>query len=151
MDQHPDTAQRSSPKPELPMAQEGVNVTQLLIVRDIERSKKFYVDVLGAEPLIDGPPAILRFYNIWLILSTEGDATDDRPGIVARAPSNAAILTSALNFRVTDIHAVYEKWRKRGAQFLTPPKEHASEIRCYLRDPDGHLFEVGQAKESEMR
>jgi len=31
-----------------------------------------------------------------------------------------------------------------GAQFLTPPKEHASEIRCYLRDPDGHLIEVGQ-------
>jgi catechol 2,3-dioxygenase-like lactoylglutathione lyase family enzyme len=27
---------------------------------------------------------------------------------------------------------------------LTPPKDHDGEIRCYLRDPDGHLIEVGQ-------
>jgi hypothetical protein len=27
---------------------------------------------------------------------------------------------------------------------LTPPKHHATEIRCYIRDPDGHLIEVGQ-------
>ena len=32
----------------------------------------------------------------------------------------------------------------RGADFLTPPKQHETEIRCYLRDPDGHLIEVGQ-------
>jgi lactoylglutathione lyase len=28
--------------------------------------------------------------------------------------------------------------------FLTPPKDHGREIRCYMRDPDGHLIEVGQ-------
>ena len=29
-------------------------------------------------------------------------------------------------------------------EFLTPPKQHQYEIRCYIRDPDGHLIEVGQ-------
>jgi len=33
---------------------------------------------------------------------------------------------------------------RRGAQFLTPPKTDQFEIRCYIRDPDGHLIEVGQ-------
>jgi lactoylglutathione lyase len=45
---------------------------------------------------------------------------------------------------VADIQAAYQEWRSKGATFLTPPKDHGREIRCYLRDPDGHLIEVGQ-------
>jgi hypothetical protein len=86
----------------------------------------------------------LRFYNTWLVLSTEGGPTDDKPDVVAIAPPDARTLTSALNLRVADIYEVYERWRARGAEFLTSPKEHEAEIRCYLRDPDGHLIEVGQ-------
>jgi catechol 2,3-dioxygenase-like lactoylglutathione lyase family enzyme len=41
--------------------------------------------------------------------------------------------------------ATYEDWSARVAEFLTEPKDHGREIRCYLRDPDGHLIEVGQA------
>ena len=136
---------------ELPVPREGVIVTHLPIVRDIERSLNFYADVLGARVSMKGPPAILRFYNTWLILSTEGEPTDDRPGVVARAPCDAATLTSALNLRVADIYDLYERWRALGAEFLTPPKEHASEIRCYLRDPDGQLIEVGQATQKGKR
>jgi catechol 2,3-dioxygenase-like lactoylglutathione lyase family enzyme len=46
--------------------------------------------------------------------------------------------------RVADIHAVYDDWKARGATFLTPPIDRGREIRCYVRDPDGHLIEVGQ-------
>jgi hypothetical protein len=49
-----------------------------------------------------------------------------------------------LNIRVADIASVYEQWHARGARFLTPPIDRGSEIRCYLRDPDNHLIEVGQ-------
>jgi len=136
---------------ELPMPKEGVAVTHLLIVRDVARSLRFYKDVLGAHVLLEGPPGILRFHNSWLILSAEGAATDDRPGVTARAPHDGATLTSALNLRVADIYDVYERWRSRGAGFLTPPQEHKSEIRCYLRDPDGHLIEVGQPKQEGKR
>jgi len=45
---------------------------------------------------------------------------------------------------VADIHAVYAEWSARGATFLTPPKHHETEIRCYIRDPDGYLIEIGQ-------
>ena len=129
---------------EWPLPREGVAVTHLLIVRDVARSRRFYTDVLGARTLMEGPPSILRFYNTWLVLSTEGGPTDDKPDVVAVAPRDSRTLTSALNLRVADIHAVYERWRASEAEFLTPPKEHAAEIRCYLRDPDGHLIEVGQ-------
>ncbi|MBO0894131.1 MAG: VOC family protein, partial [Acidimicrobiales bacterium] len=53
--------------------------------------------------------------------------------------------SSFLNIRVADIHACYEDWRAKGAQFLTPPIDRKAELRCYLRDPDGYLIEVGQA------
>jgi catechol 2,3-dioxygenase-like lactoylglutathione lyase family enzyme len=120
-------------------------VTHLLIVRDVERSRRFYVDVLGAKTLMEGPPSILRFYNTWLVLSTEGGPTDDKPDVVAVAPQDARTLTCALNLRVADISEVYTLWSARGAEFLTPPKAHPSEVRCYMKDPDGHLIEVGQA------
>jgi catechol 2,3-dioxygenase-like lactoylglutathione lyase family enzyme len=51
-----------------------------------------------------------------------------------------------LNVRVADIAAVYKAWSARGAEFLTEPKDHGREIRAYIRDPDGHLIEVGQAR-----
>ena len=121
-----------------------VRVTHLLIVRDVDRSRRFYADVLGAQVLMEGIPTILHFYNSWLILSTEGGPTDDKPDVQAQAPPDAKTLSSAMNIRVNDVHATYEEWRSRGGEFLTPPKDHQMEIRCYLRDPDGYLIEVGQ-------
>ena len=134
----------SAASAEWPQTAEGVAVTHLLIARDVERSRRFYVDVLGAKTLMEGPPSILRFYNTWLVLSTEGGPTDDKPDVVAAAPLDAHTLTSALNLRVADIYEVYSRWSVRGAEFLTSPRVHPSEIRCYLKDPDGHLIEVGQ-------
>jgi uncharacterized glyoxalase superfamily protein PhnB len=58
-------------------------------------------------------------------------------------------VSSFLNIRVKDIKAVYAEWSARGAQFLTPPKQHQYEIRCYIRDPDGYLIEVGQTTDPE--
>lgn len=137
-----------APAPAWPRPHKGpgtdVVVTHLLIVRDVDRSRRFYADVLGAQVLMEGPPSILRFYNSWLILSREGGPTDDKPDVIAAAPPDGRTLTSALNLRVADIYAVYARWRERGADFLTPPTVHPAEIRCYVRDPDGHLIEVGQ-------
>jgi catechol 2,3-dioxygenase-like lactoylglutathione lyase family enzyme len=117
----------------------------------VDRSRRFYAEVLGAQVLMEGPPAILQFYNSWLILSQEGGPTDDKLDVVAVAPRDGRTLTSALNLRVADIYDVYTRWRDRGAEFLTPPKVHAAEIRCYLRDPDGHLIEVGQTTSMSSR
>jgi catechol 2,3-dioxygenase-like lactoylglutathione lyase family enzyme len=35
--------------------------------------------------------------------------------------------------------------RARGVEFLTPPLDRRAELRCYIRDPDGYLIEIGEA------
>ena len=50
-----------------------------------------------------------------------------------------------LNLRVADIQACYEEWKSKGAEFVTPPIDREAEIRCYMRDPDGYMIEVGQS------
>ena len=46
---------------------------------------------------------------------------------------------------LADVAAIYAEWSERGAEFLTEPLDNNGyELRCYLRDPDGRLIEVGQ-------
>jgi catechol 2,3-dioxygenase-like lactoylglutathione lyase family enzyme len=119
-------------------------VTNTLIVHDVRRSVAFYRDALGATVLREGEPTFLRFGNIWLTINRGGGPTDDKPEVVASPPRDRNVLSIFLNLRVTDIKKSYEMWASRGASFITEPKVHATELRCYMRDPDGYLIEVGQ-------
>jgi lactoylglutathione lyase len=119
-------------------------VTNTLIVRDIQRSVAFYRDVLGAKVLRNGEPTFLGLGNIWLTINGGGGPTDDKPEVVASPPHEPNVLSIFLNIRVTDIRRYYDLWSSRGAKFITEPKVHATELRCYMRDPDGYLIEVGQ-------
>ncbi|HTW32950.1 MAG TPA: VOC family protein [Candidatus Sulfotelmatobacter sp.] len=119
-------------------------VTNTLIVRDITRSVAFYRDVLGATLVREGEPTFLRLGNIWLTINGGGGGTDDKPEVIAMPPRDTNVISNFLNLRVTDIRRYYELWSSRGAQFITEPKVHATEMRCYMRDPDGYLIEVGQ-------
>ena len=118
--------------------------TETLIVADISRSVAFYRDVLGATVLREGEPTLLRLKNIWIIINKGGGPTDDKPEVIASPPNDLNTLSSFLNLRVVDIERCYELWRSRGAHFITEPKVHKTEKRCYMRDPDGYLIEVGQ-------
>jgi lactoylglutathione lyase len=119
-------------------------VTNTLIVRDIKRSVEFYRDVLGATVLREGEPTFLRFGNVWLTINKGGGPTDDKPEVVAAPPLDPNVASMFLNLRVTDIRRYYHLWITRGAKFITEPKIHATELRCYMHDPDGYLIEVGQ-------
>jgi lactoylglutathione lyase len=118
-------------------------VTNTLIVADIRRSVAFYRDILGATVLREGQPTFLRLGNIWLTING-GGPTDDKPEVVASPPRDQNVLSIFLNLRVTDIRRYYDLWSSRGAKFIIEPKVHATELRCYMRDPDGYLIEVGQ-------
>lgn len=119
--------------------------TLTLIVADIARSVAFYRDVLGAVVLREGEPTFLRLGNVWLTVNVGGGPpTDDKPEVTVTPPTDLNTLSIFLNLRVNDIARCYEQWRSRGAKFITEPKKHAAEIRCYMRDPDGYLIEVGQ-------
>jgi lactoylglutathione lyase len=119
-------------------------VTNTLIVADIQRSVAFYRDVLGAKVLREGEPTFLQLGNIWLTINRGGGPTDDKPEVFASPPRDQNVLSILLNLRVTDIKRYYDLWSSRGAKFITEPKIHATELRCYMRDPDGYLIEVGQ-------
>ena len=119
--------------------------THLLIVADQDRSRDFYSRVLGGQVIRERDPATVRLSNTWLVINSGGGPTDDKPDVIAAPPQSSHVLTSILNIRVADIWAIYKEWRTRGAEFITEPKDHGHEIRCYIRDPDGHLIEVGQS------
>ena len=118
--------------------------TETLIVADITRSVAFYRDVLGATVLREGEPTLLRLKNIWVTINKGGGPTDDKPEVIASPPKDLNTLSSFLNLRVVDIERCCELWRSRGAHFITEPKVHQTEKRCYMRDPDEYLIEVGQ-------
>src|SRR5215472_448535 len=130
--------------PEFPAPAEGIALTHFIVSRDVERSRRFYTEVLGGETVLEGELAIVALANAWITIGAAGGPTDDKPNVTLEPPSDPDRVSSFLNIRVADIATVYEQWSARGAVFLTPPVDRGVEIRCYMRDPDGHLIEVGQ-------
>src|SRR4051812_45556808 len=128
-----------------PAPSEGFVVTHFITSRDVARSAAFYRDVLGGEVVLVGEPTAVKLANSWIIINVGGGPTDDKPEVVLAPPEDLHRTSAFLNLRVADIARVYEDWKRKGAHFLTEPKQHAREIRCYIRDPDGYLIEVGQA------
>src|SRR4051794_8734588 len=132
--------------------QDGFTVAHFLTVADIERSARFYETVFGGRILSrgdsSGAPGYIQIANTWLIVNVGGGPTPDKPLVTLDVPADPNAVGSFLNIRVADIQACYELWRKRGAEFLTEPKAKYGETRCYIRDPDGYIIEVGQSDPS---
>ena len=123
-------------------------LAHFIVSDDVERSRRFYTDVLGGKTVIGGEAGDAVTYvalaNSWVIINEGGGPTDDKPTVTLETPPDPDRVSSFLNIRVKDIAAVYEEWSARGAEFLTEPKVHETEIRAYVRDPDGYIIEVGQ-------
>ena len=133
---------------DFPAPAEGFVITHFLVVSDQDRSREFYRTLFDGEVLIERDPVIMKVANTWLILNEGGGPTDDKPTVTLTTPADPDRTSAFLNVRVADIAAIYKEWSAKGAEFITEPKVHASEIRAYIRDPDGHLIEVGQATRS---
>ena len=127
---------------------EGLTVTHFITVADIERSARYYEKFFGARILslgdTKGASGHIQIANTWLIVNVGGGPTPDKPTVTLSVPDPDHI-NSFMNFRVADIQACYELWKSRGAEFITPPIPKYGEIRCYIRDPDGYIIEVGQS------
>ena len=129
----------------LPAPAEGILVTLFITVRKVARSRDFYSRVLGGTVVLDENPCIVRLSNSWIIMNPGGPPTPDKPGISVVDYQPGDTTSIFLNLRVADIQACYEEWKAKGAEFVTPPIDREAEIRCYMRDPDGYLIEVGQS------
>ena len=129
---------------------DGFSVAHFLTVADIERSLRFYEAVFGARILskgnVNGAPGYVQLANTWLIVNVGGGPTPDKPSVTLSVLTDANTISSFMNIRVANIHACYELWRSRGAEFITEPKDKYGETRCYIRDPDSYIIEVGQSK-----
>ena len=120
----------------------------MLVVGDMDRSLPFYRDILGADVYREysGTSVVLRFLDTWLLLVTGGGPTEDKPGVTFAPPASATAVSHEVTIRVPSCQAAYEALSSRGAQFLTPPQESETEVRCFFRDPDNHLWEISEAK-----
>jgi predicted enzyme related to lactoylglutathione lyase len=127
---------------------EGITIAHFIVVADMERSARFYEKVFGARILSGGDskgaPSYMQIANTWLIVNVGGGPTPDKPSTTLSVPANPDLVSSFMNIRVADIQACYELWKSRGAEFITEPKPKYGETRCYIRDPDGYIIEVGQ-------
>jgi catechol 2,3-dioxygenase-like lactoylglutathione lyase family enzyme len=132
--------------PEAPIAHEGFFACHFFTVRDQEKSRDFYSRILGGKVIKAQNPCYIKLANSWIILNSGGGPTPDKPEVILETPSDLNRVTSFLNLRVADIWACYKQWGDKGAFFLTEPLKNPDgwEWRCYMRDPDGYLIEVGQ-------
>jgi len=123
---------------------DGMELTRLLVVRDIEVARDWYVDVLGAtlEGEYGGTSLVLKIVGSWLLVVTGGGPTEDKPTVTFAPPEDPDRVSAELIFRVPDCRAAYEELASRGASFLHEPVDNGYEVRAFFRDPDGHLFEI---------
>ena len=129
---------------------DGFSVTLFFTVAEIERSLRFYEKVFGGRILSrgdgKGAPGYIQIANTWLIVNVGGGPTPDKPSVMLSVLADQNKISSFMNLRVADIQACYRLWKSRGAEFITEPKDKYGETRCYIRDPDGYIIEVGQSK-----
>src|SRR3954465_13553326 len=130
---------------DLPTPTEGFLVSHFITVRSVARSRAFYSDVLGGRVVLEENPCMIKLSNSWLIMNPGGGPTPDKPDISVADYDPGNTVSSFLNLRAADTHAGGGGWSAKGAEFVTPPVDRGAEIRCYMRDPDGYLTEVGQA------
>ncbi len=125
-------------------------LTTILVVSDMSKSKFFYVDVLGARIFREygGDSMVLEFLGNWILLVTAGDPTEDKPNTHFVPPTDKDSVSHAYTIRVKDCVKSYEILKERGAEFITPPLDRGAEVRCFFRDPDGHLFEISEYRGS---
>jgi catechol 2,3-dioxygenase-like lactoylglutathione lyase family enzyme len=103
-------------------------------VRSVSRSRAFYSEVLGGQVVLEENPCMVKLSNSWVIMNPGGGPTPDKPDISVVDYEFDNTVSTFMNLRVADIQACYEEWSSKGA-----------ETRCYMRDPDGYLIEVGQS------
>ena len=134
--------------PNAPVPSQGFLVTHFLTVSDQARAREFYAGVLGGKVLAPENPCIIKLANSWIILNSGGGPTPDKPDVTLEPPRDPTRVSSFLNLRVADIRARYDEWKAKGAEFITEPLDNRGwETRCYMRDPDGYIIEVGESSQ----
>ena len=138
----------TAPRTDYPAPVEGILATHLVVASDVAKTSHFYAELLGGRIVFQAPgaPTTVKLANTWVIVVEGGGGTPDKPDVTMSTPTDRNHFHAFMNIRVADIQAIYSEWSGRGVEFITPPMDNGGfEMRCYVRDPDGRIIEVGQA------
>jgi catechol 2,3-dioxygenase-like lactoylglutathione lyase family enzyme len=121
-------------------------LTTILVVKDIAKSKEFYIEKLGAELNREygGTSLVTKFLGNWILLVTAGGPTEDKPDVSFEPPVDREKVSHAFTLRVNDCRKTHEILKERHVIFIKPPLTQGAETRCFFYDPDGHLFEISE-------
>src|ERR1700749_5235313 len=92
-----------------------IALAHFIVSDDVERSRRFYTEVLGGRTIRSGEPSYVALANSAIIINTGGGPTDDKPAVTLETPPEPDRTSSFLNIRVSDIQAVYADWSALGA------------------------------------
>jgi catechol 2,3-dioxygenase-like lactoylglutathione lyase family enzyme len=69
---------------DVPAPTEGILLTHFIVSGDVERSRRFYTDVLGGETIMAGEPSFVALANSWIIINLGGGPTEDKPTVTLK-------------------------------------------------------------------
>ena len=100
---------------ETPPPPADIALAHFIVSDDVERSRRFYTEVLGGRVAFTGPGGLtyVALANTWIIINLGGGPTDDKPSVTLETPTDPDRVSSFLNIRVKDIAAVYAEWSAR--------------------------------------
>ena len=133
------------PTPAAPAIQVKTIDHVTVVVKDLERSRKFYVETLGMR---ETPRPAFSFDGLWfqagktqvhLILEFERSA----PAGNQLAPERRSSLSQHVAFEVEDAEAIVPRLKELGIRIIHGPKPRPDGfIQVFVTDPDGHVIEL---------
>ncbi len=71
---------------ELPPSPEGIVLAHFIVSDDVERSRRFYTEVLRGRVVFSGDVTYVALSNSWIIINVGGGPTDDKPAVTLETP-----------------------------------------------------------------
>lgn len=125
-------------------------LTNILVVNNMKAALHFYIDQIEGELFREygENSSVIKLLGNWILLVTPGGPTADKPNIHFKTTNNPDLVSHSFTIRVENCRESYEILRKRGVEFISAPYDWGMEVRCFFKDPDGHLFEISELKKS---
>jgi lactoylglutathione lyase len=105
----------------------------ILLVSDMDKSIKFYRDVLEL-PIKNTSSEWVEFFSSGTVLALHPSKSKSRT-------KNSGVL---VGFMVSDLEPVAKKLKDKKVEFFKEPKEESFGKHAIIADPDGHLISIAE-------